>query len=423
MRSSHNQFLTLTAKIDIVKRLLAIAALTLSVTALVVGNASSAAAATKITFWQYLAPEAGGQALLNFAAEFNKSQSRYAVEIIDAGDFKNVQIKLINALRSGTGLPSISMVDNAFFTRLALGGTLKPLDALTDALPKATVEDFQPVLWEYGEVKGQRLGLPWAESTLVNAYNVDAFKQKGLPAPRTWEDFAKAAKALTTRSSKGAVFFIDAWIFASMVSSRGGDVLTSDNKPAFDSASSKDALQFMFDLTKGGQALVRRFDEANFAVIDWVRTKTFMVTVPTSAYPFVKNSVSFTVGATPMPGRTLAGESQLVIPKAVSNIERDGAFSFWEFLTRIENVAKFSKQSYYLPVRRSAIKLLGETANDPVIKAGLEALNTAYNPPHLIEYGAWRTILELQLERSLKGGVDPKVALSEAQRQILLYKP
>ena len=406
-----------------VKRLLAMTALTVSLTALVLGNSSSAASPTKITFWQYLAPEAGGQALMSFAAEFNKSQSRYAVEIVDAGDFKTVQIKLINALRSGTGLPSMSMVDNAFFTRVALGGTLEPLDTLTDALPKATVQDFYPVFWEYGQVKGQRLGLPWAESMLVNAYNADAFKQKGLSAPRTWEDFAKAAKVLTTRSSKGAVFFIDAWIFASMVSSRGGDVLTGDNKPAFDSASSKDALQFMFDLTKGGNALVRNFTEVNFAVIDWVRTKTFMVTVPTSAYPFVKNSVSFTIGATPMPGRTLAGESQLVVPKAASDSERDGAFAFWEFLTKVENVAKFSKQSYYLPVRKSAVKLLGEVANDPVMKAGLEAVNTAYNPPHLIEYGAWRTILELQLERSLKGGIDPKVALAEAQRQILLYKP
>ena len=406
------------------KRFLALTALTLGLTALMLNNSTlSASAPTKITFWQYLAPEGGGLVLESFAAEFNKSQARYAVDIVDAGDYKTVQIKLINALRSGSGLPSISMIDNAFFTRLALGGTLEPLDALTDALPRATVEDFYPVLWEYGEVKGQRLGLPWAESMLINAYNADAFKQKGLSAPRTWEDFAKAAKTLTTRSSKGAVFFVDAWIFASMVSSRGGDVLTGDNKPDFNSAASRDTLQFMFDLTKGGQALVRRFDEVNFAVIDWVRTKTFMVTVPTSAYPFVKNSVSFTIGATPMPGRTLAGESQLVIPKAASDAERDGAFTFWEFLTKIENVAKFSKQSYYLPVRRSAIKLLGETANDPVMKAGLEALNTAYNPPHLIEYGAWRTILEAQLERSLKGGIDPKVALSEAQRQILLYKP
>jgi sn-glycerol 3-phosphate transport system substrate-binding protein len=404
------------------KRLFFLAALVSSVGLLVLG-ATKAAGPTKVTFWSYLDPAVGGALTRTFAAEFNRSQNQYTVDVVDVGDFKTVQIKLLAALRAGQGLPSMTMVDNAFFTRLALGGVLEGLDATTDALPKATVADFQPVLWQYGEVKGTRYGLPWAGSALVNAYNADAFKQKGLAAPRSWEDYAKAAKALTTRTSKGAVFFVDAWIFASMVSSRGGDVLTDDNRPNFDTPESRAALQFMFDLVKDGSALVRTLNEANFAVIDWVRTKTFMVTVPTSVYPLVKGVVSFQVGATPMPGATLAGEAQLVVPKAASDAERDGALEFWQYLVRADNVARFAKATYYLPVRRSALPLMGDAAGDPVMKAGLEALSKANNPPHLIEYGAWRTILEAQLERSLKGGLDPKTALAEAQRQILLYRP
>jgi sn-glycerol 3-phosphate transport system substrate-binding protein len=404
------------------KRWLTLAALASSAALLLVG-ATRAAAPTKITFWSYLDPSVGGALLRTFAAEFNRAQTQYAVDVVDVGDFQTVQIKLINALRAGQGLPSMTMVDNGFFTRLALGGALEPLDALIDPLPRTIVQDFQNVLWQYGDVKGVRLGLPWAGSALVNAYNADAFKQKNLATPRSWDDYAKAARALTSRSSKGAVFFVDAWIFASMVSSRGGDVLTADNRPNFDTAESRATLQYMFDLVKSGNALVRTYAEANFAVIDWVRTKTFMVTVPTSVYPLVKSAVSFQVGATPMPGRTLAGEAQLVVPKAVSDAERDGSVAFWQYLIRPEVVARFSKATYYLPVRKSAVPLMGDAANDPVMRAGLEALTTADNPPHLVEYGAWRTILEAQLERSLKGGVDPKAALSEAQRQILLYRP
>ncbi len=384
-------------------------------------SVSNAAAPVKITVWQYLSPETGSDLLRTFAQEYNKSQSKYAVEIVDAGDFKTIQVKLINALRSG-GAPSMTMVDNAFFTRLALGGSLEALNANVETLPKATVQDIYPVLWQYGDVDGQRLGLPWAESTLVNVYNADAFRQKNLPAPRSWDDFAKAAKALTSRTSKGAAFFIDAWIFASMVSSRGGDILSVDDKPDFANAASQQTLQWMYDLTKGGNALIRNYSEANFAVLDWVRTKTFLVTIPTSVFPFVKNNLPFQVGATPMPGKTLAGESQFVIPKAASDAERDGAFEFWQYLIRPENGARLSKQSYHLPLRRSTTKLIGDFANDPIMKAGLEALQTAYNPPHLIEYQAWRTILESQIERSLKGGTDPKAALLEAQRQALSSK-
>lgn len=394
--------------------------LSLSVATLAL-SVSNAAAPTKITVWQYLSAATGGDLLKTFAAEYNKSQTKYSVEIVDAGDFKTIQVKLINALRSG-GLPSMSMVDNAFFTRLALGGSLEPLDDQINALPKTLTQDFFPVLWQYGQANDKRYGLPWAESTLVNMYNADAFKQKNLSAPRTWDDFAKAAKALTSRSSKGAVFFIDAWIFASMVSSRGGDVLTSDNKPDFNNAASTQTLQWMFDLIKSGNALVRSYNEGNFAILDWVRTKTFLVTVPTSVFLYVKDNVSFQVGAAPMPGRTLAGESQLVIPKGTPSAERDGALEFWQYLVRPENTARLSKSTYYLPIRKSAVKLLGDFANDPLMKAGLDALATAYNPPHLIEYQAWRSILESQLERSLKGGVDPKLALNEAQRQILNIK-
>ena len=54
--------------------------------------------------------------------------------------------------------------------------------------------------------------------------------------------------------------------------------------------------------------------------------------------------------------------------------------------------------------------------------AGLEALENAYNPPRLNLYNDWRGVLEAQLERSLKGGTDPKAALVEAQRQALLLK-
>jgi sn-glycerol 3-phosphate transport system substrate-binding protein len=291
-----------------------------------------------------------------------------------------------------------------------------------NAVPKATLEDFDGTLLAYGSVGGKRFGLPWASSTLIQLYNADAFKQKGLSAPRTWDDFVKAAKALTTRNSRGAIFFIDAWIYASMVSSRGGDILDGGTRPALDSSGSLQTLQMMNELVKGNQAIVRNFSEANLAVIDWVRTKAFIVTLPTSAFPVIKDTLSFKVGAVPMPGRTLAGESQLVMPKGKSAAETQGAFAFWSYLTRPENTARFSKATYYLPLRKSSVKQLGDFVNDPVMKAGLEALQKAYNPPQLNAYNDWRLILEAQLERSLKGGVDPKAALTEAQRQAALVR-
>ncbi|MFN3266818.1 MAG: extracellular solute-binding protein [Deinococcales bacterium] len=384
--------------------------------AAVVLGLSNAAAPIKVTFWHYVGGEKSSAVIQAIAKDFNNSQNRYTVDVVEPGDFKDVQVKLQAAAAAKGDLPSLVQVDNGYFTRLALGNQLYDATDFVKDLPKATVDDFQGTIWDYGQVGGKRLGFPWAASTLITVYNADAFRQKGLAAPRTWDDFVRAAKTLTSRTSKGTIFFVDGWIFGSMVSSRGGNILDANNKPDLDSSIAIATLQMMYDLTRGGQAVVRNFSEANFAVVDWVRTKAFMVTVPTSAFPYVKELLPFNMGAVPMPGRTIAGESQLVIPRGNSQAEISGALEFWQYLTRTGNVVRFSKESYYLPLRKSAIKPLGDFMNDPVMKAGMEALEKAYNPPHLLEYQQWRTIIETQIERSLKGGVDPKAALLEAQR-------
>lgn len=383
---------------------------------IVLGFGNALAAPTKITFWHYLGQETGSSVLDQFATDFNKSQNKYAIDPEYIGDFKTIQIKVTAALRAG-GLPGMAMVDNAFFSTLALTkpSILENMNEQVASLPKGTTQDFFPTFWDNGNVSGARLGLPWASSTLLLFYNADAFRAKGLTPPKSWDEFATAAKALTNRTSKGAIFFTDAWIFGSMVSSRGGNLLGSDNLPTFDEATTISTLQFIKDLTPK-YAIIRTFGQANFAVVDFLRTKAFMVVVPTSAYPFLPSSAPFQVGAVALPGKTIAGETQLVTFKSNSSEQNKGAFEFWQYLTKPENIVKFDKQSYYLPVRKSAVKLLGDFASNPVMKAGLEALERSYNLPHLIDFQDWRAILEGQLERCLIGGADAKASMLEAQR-------
>ncbi len=383
---------------------------------IVLGFGTAFAAPSKIAFWHYLGQETGSSVLDQFAIDFNKSQSKYQIDPQYIGDFKTIQFKLTAALRAG-GLPGMAMVDNAFFSTLALTkpSVLENMNEQIAGLPKGTTQDFFPTFWDNGNVSGARLGLPWASSTLLLFYNADAFRAKGLNPPKTWDEFATAAKALTNRTSKGAIFFTDAWIFGSMVSSRGGNLLGSDNLPTFDEATTISTLQFIKDLTPK-YAIIRTFGQANFAVVDFLRTKAFMVVVPTSAYPFLPSSAPFQVGAVALPGKTIAGETQLVTFKSNSSEQNKGAFEFWQYLVKPENLAKFDKQSYYLPVRKSAVKLLGDFANNAVMKAGLEALDRSYNLPHLVDFQDWRAILENQLERCLIGGADAKASMLEAQR-------
>jgi sn-glycerol 3-phosphate transport system substrate-binding protein len=193
--------------------------------------------------------------------------------------------------------------------------------------------------------------------------------------------------------------------------------LTPDKKPDFNSLTSLETLRFLSDLVKSGALVSRTFNEAGFAVLDFLRTKVMMVIVTTSAYPAqTQAAFAFKISAVPLPGKTIPGEAQLVTFKNTPLEAQRGVWEFWQYAVKPENMARFSKESYYLPIRRSAVKLMGDVAQNPVMKAGLESLDRGYNYPHLIEFQDWRAILDDQLERCLKGGVDPAKALNDAQR-------
>jgi sn-glycerol 3-phosphate transport system substrate-binding protein len=123
---------------------------------------------------------------------------------------------MIAALRAND-TPAMAMVDNGFFARLAQSNVLASLNGILD-LPAELQNDLVPVAWSYGQVNNQRLGLPWATSILLMYYNADALKARGIAVPKTWGEFAKAAKTLSARGTKGAVF-----IFGCVAVRVGGD--------------------------------------------------------------------------------------------------------------------------------------------------------------------------------------------------------
>ena len=375
------------------------------------------AAPERIVFWHYVADGESNKTLQVMAKEFNAGQSKYEVTPQSVGGFSELAVKTIAAARANN-LPTMALVDNAFFNRLAFGGLLADLSVNLKELPKATMQDFYPVLWDYGAVNAKRFGLPWAASTLVLFYNQNAFAAKGLKPPSTWDEFTADAKAMTTHASKGVVLISDAWQFSSVVAGRGGMVLASNSKPDLSGQDFVGTLSFLQKLVKGGQAIPRSLSEINVALMDFLRTKAMMVIAPTSAWPMANGySVGFKLGVAPLPGRTVAGEGQLVVFKSASGPGQKGAVEFWKYLTRPENIVRWSKVSGYLPARRSVAKDFSQYGDKAqVIQAGMSALDKAFNLPKMVDFETWRLNLEGALDKVLKGGAEPSQALAEAQR-------
>jgi ABC-type glycerol-3-phosphate transport system substrate-binding protein len=380
-----------------------------------------ALAQVEVPFWHSMDGPAG-RLLAAFAQEFAAKDGRYRVLPQYVGGYRDGETKLVAALRSGTA-PVLFQAEISFFPRLVAEGRALALDPYLN-LDRALVEDLFEPAWNYGLLEGKRYGLPLNTSTPVLFYNLDAFRAKGLKAPRNWKEFEEAAKALSSRQAKGFIFVTDpqAWLFEAMVTSRGGN-LVKDGKPNFTSKEALEALEMLDRLNRAGALSARSMAEATFAQLDFVRTKGMMVMASIANWPAAENfSFAFTLGVAPVPrepgGKVPMGGAQLVVLKGASEAQVRGALEFWKYLMEPRNVARWVEASYYVPVRKSAIPLLeGFYRENPFRKVAFEQIAHAQERPKEPQFTAWASLLAEALERSLKGGVPPRKALEEAQRK------
>jgi len=382
----------------------------------------AALAQVEVPFWHAMDGPAGRQ-IEAFAQAFNAEQAEFRVVPRYVGDYREAETRLIAALRTGTQ-PVLYQAEIAFFPRLVAEGRAVPLDGRL-GLDRATIADFYPAVWAYGVMNGRRYGLPFNTSTPVLFYNASAFRTRGVKAPRNWAEFEAAAKRLSDRRRKGYIAVLESWTFEAMVTSRGGSLVTEDGRPNFDSKEAVEALSMLHRMARSRTLIPRRLAEAQFALLDFVRTKGMMVFASIANWPAAEDySFAFDLGVAPVPrepgGKVPMGGAQLVVLKGASERQVAGAVAFWKFLMRPENIARWVEASYYVPVRKSALPHLeGFYAKNPYRKAAFEQLAFAVPRPRVPEFVVWRVYLEEALEKSVKGGADPRVALEEAQRKAL----
>ena len=382
----------------------------------------TAAAQTVVTFWHSM--EGGEAAVTELVTAFNASQDAVRVDARYIGSYADAQTRLIAAFGTADE-PTLFQAEIGFFPQLVGDGAVQDLSDLVATLDQGLVDDFIPGLWAYGELQGGRYGLPWNSSTPVMYYNADALRRAGIAPPATWEAFAEAAAALTSRQAQGAMFVGDSWLFEMMVLSRGGELVLADGTPNFESAEALDALTMLQDLARAGHLAFFGANESTPAILTFVRTRTLLTFASIANWPDVRRfSVAFDVAAAPVPtgpgGRVPLGGAQLVVMRNAGESEREGAFAFWRFLMEPENLALWIEDSYYIPVRRAVVPLLDAFyAEEPSRGAALAQLDDAVPRPRIPEFNAWRRILDDAMERSLRGNQRPAEALAEAQRRAL----
>jgi sn-glycerol 3-phosphate transport system substrate-binding protein len=371
----------------------------------------------EVAFWHTL-DSPGREALEKIVGDFNARQRDYRVVAQYVGDLREGGIKLTAAIRAGNP-PQLYYGEVSFVSRAVQENLALPLEEYLGALPN----DFYPGLLETGRFRGRTYALPLELHLPVLFFNADQLAARRLNPPQSWEALASAAQQLTTRSAKGLMVVSDVYSFNAVVMSQGGQ-LVREGQPNFTDGKVVQSLEYLQNLVRSGHAVSRNIAEAQFAMVDFVRTKVFMGIAPITVWPTLekRTPIPFRLGVAPLPrtpdGKLPLAGGNLMVLRGASEAQARGAVALWRHWMEPASIADWVKATYCLPLRRSAQPLLEQFyREDPrrrVAFAGLEQAATWVQDP---EVTLWYGFLEEALERVLKGNANPRQALEEAQRK------
>ncbi|ONI80163.1 ABC transporter substrate-binding protein [Saccharothrix sp. ALI-22-I] len=143
---------------------------------------------TELTFWTWV-PD-----IVQEVALFQKKYPAIKVNVVDAGRGTPEYTKLRTALQAGTGAPDVVQIEYQYIPTFTI------TDSLLDLRPYGASElKDKFVDWTWGQVSGANgeiWAIPQDTGPMGMLYRQDIFDQYGIQPPKTWDEFADAARKL-----------------------------------------------------------------------------------------------------------------------------------------------------------------------------------------------------------------------------------
>jgi ABC-type glycerol-3-phosphate transport system substrate-binding protein len=220
-----------------------------------------------------------------------------------------------------------------------------------------------------------------------------------------------------TPEQYGLASQITASMFENLLVQNGGSLLNADETAvAFDSPEGAEALEFMADLlVRDGSSLVSQgFEYQN----EFLAGKVARIEGSSVSLAFIEGKYTFDLGIAPLPAgkrdtQLVAGTDVVIF---ASDADREGrAWDFVKWFTETEQTARWSAQTGYLPVRRSAMEdpvLVAKLDAHPGLREAFAQLDRALPQPKASGWYAGRNTLEREaVEPVLRGRLQPAEAL------------
>lgn len=381
-----------------------------------------------ITFWHAMGGFRG-EVLNELVTKFNQTHPNIRVEpryvkSTDkfSNDYNALYREILYNLAQGKP-PVVTQVYENWTVQLIEAKAIVPMEDFikrTGGLSQADLDDFIPIFLKANKYDGKIWTLPFNKSIYVLFYNKEAFKEKGLTPPKTWQELRSVAKKLTgERKGKmmyGLVFSPSVDIFGHWLLANGGAFI-KNNYAVFNDKIGKQDMEFWYKIVNDDESALISFD----AYKDFLDEKSAMYIETTSKWGSIKNKAKFQFGTTYLPiGTTkkyqFAGTNLAIFSSATPE-QKKAAWEFVKWLTSKDNTAYWALKTGYLPVRTSAVnssEYKEFLMIEPDMMVGIKALEYAEVQPRIAQWESIRGILDDAVFDVVTKKIAPSAALDKA---------
>ncbi len=404
---------------------------------------------TKVEFWHSMAGDIGGKAIPQMTNDFNSSQDKCYVVYTFQGSYDDSLNKLKAGLQSGDVPTIVQLYDIG--TRLMVDlDVAQPVQDYIDA-ENYDVSDLETNVLAYYTVNGKQYSMPFNTSTPILYYNKDMFKAAGLDPekpPRTFEEYAEAARALTHKNADGTTtyggaFAIYGWFFEQFLAVSGAEYVNNGNgrdalatEAIFNSPEGVAILQWWKDMldegitTNFGRPTV---DTRNAFLAGQVAMFIDSTAVLRGMMDSTAGKFEIGTGYLPRPNEeaynksgTIIGGGSLWLIKDSTEAEKSCGWEFIKFMASAPQQAYWQTMSGYFPIRMSAYEepLAKEwMAKYPPFTTAIDQLHAAPNNRFtngglIGVFPSARQDIEGAIEEVISGTLSPQQALDKAAQKV-----
>lgn len=301
--------------------------------------------------------------------------------------------KMQNAVKAGNA-PCLGQIGYDTMPTFVATGALEDVTQYAEA----GKDQFVPWTWQMSSIGGQVYGIPVDVGPQALFYRADLYKQYGITAPKTWDEFATAAQKVHRANPKAylATSPQDAYDLGALTWQAGGRWFGTENdqwQVSIDSAETRKVAQYWQGLLGNGAVTsVPPLDTAWFKAVQDGQVLSLVSAV--WAAPLIAKNLPELAGkwaVAPMPqwnaGDTAAGNrggSATAVLKGCKNPKQATEFATWlstdpgSVTNLIQNTGIYpaAKSGLDLPAANQPSKYFGGQNIYPVFKTAAANINT-----------------------------------------------